>query len=97
MEDKKVLQKTRTTFNSFKIDPNSVLFSEEKIDNRLLKKLNKSKYVKDSEQLKRINLAEDKNCLDDGKVPDRADYVEEKLIGPFCTASTVLFNCFMLT
>ena len=37
---KKALQKARTLFNSLKFDPNSVLFSEEKIDNRLLKKLN---------------------------------------------------------
>ena len=47
MEDKKVLKEERTIFNSLKTDPNSVLFSEEKIDNRLLKKLKKSKYLKD--------------------------------------------------
>ena len=39
MEDKKVLKEARTIFNSLKTDPNSALFSEEKIDNRLLKKL----------------------------------------------------------
>ena len=39
MEDKKVLKEARTIFNSLKSDLNSVLFSEEKIDNRLLKKL----------------------------------------------------------
>ena len=61
MEDKKVLQKDRTIFNSLKTDPNSVLFSKEKIDNRLLKELNKSKYVKDFELLKLINLVDDKN------------------------------------
>ena len=60
MEDKKVLQKDRTIFNSLKIGPNSVLFSKEKIHNRLLKELNKSKYVKDSELLKLINLVDDK-------------------------------------
>ena len=47
MEDKEVLKEERTIFNSLKTDPNSVLFSEEKIDNRLLKKLKKSKYLKD--------------------------------------------------
>ena len=41
MEDKKVLKEIRTLFNSLKSDTNSVLFSEEKIDNRLLKKLKK--------------------------------------------------------
>ena len=39
IEDKKVLKEARTIFNSLKSDLNSVLFSEEKIDNRLLKKL----------------------------------------------------------
>ena len=38
MEDKKVLQKARTLFNRLKIDPVSVLFSEELLDKRLLKK-----------------------------------------------------------
>ena len=80
MEDKKVLQKARTIFNSLKIDPNSVLFLEEKIDNWLLKKLKKSKYVKDSELLKLINLANNKSFLDDGRVPNRADYVEKREI-----------------
>ena len=44
MEDKKLLKEARTLFNSLKIDPSSVLFSEERIDNKLLQKLKKSKY-----------------------------------------------------
>ena len=39
MEDKKLLKEAETLFNDLKIDPSSVLFSEERIDNRLLKKL----------------------------------------------------------
>ena len=39
MEDeKKLLQKAKNIFSSLKTDTNSVLFSEEKIDTRLLKK-----------------------------------------------------------
>ena len=38
MEDKKALQKAKNLFTSLKTNPNSVLFSEEKIDARLLKK-----------------------------------------------------------
>ena len=41
MEDKKILKETKNIFNSLKTDPNSVLFSEEIIDKRLLKKLKK--------------------------------------------------------
>ena len=38
MEDeKKLLQKAKNIFSSLKTDTNSVLFSEEKIDTRLLK------------------------------------------------------------
>ena len=45
-------------FTSLKTDPNSVLFSEEKIDERLFKKFKKSKYAKDSISLKIINLVD---------------------------------------
>ena len=39
MEDKrKLLQKAESIFSGLKTDPNIVLFSEEKIDNRLLKR-----------------------------------------------------------
>ena len=37
MEDKKILKESKSIFSSLKTDPNSVLFSEEKIDKRLLK------------------------------------------------------------
>ena len=47
MDNKNVLKEERTIFNSLKTDPNSVLSSEEKIDNRMLKKLKKTKYLKD--------------------------------------------------
>ena len=53
MEDKKkFLLKAKNLFKNLKTDPNSVLFSEEKIDNRLLKKAKKLKYDKDSLLLK---------------------------------------------
>ena len=37
MEDKKILKEAKSIFSSLKTDPNSVLFSEEKIGKRLLK------------------------------------------------------------
>ena len=43
MEDKKILKKAKNIFTALKTDSNSTLLSEEKIDNRLLKKLQKSK------------------------------------------------------
>ena len=48
MEDQKLTQKVRTIFTGLKTDLNSVLFFEEKMDERLLKKSKKSKYAKDS-------------------------------------------------
>ena len=80
MEDKKVLKKARTLFNRLKSDPVSVLFSEELLDKQLLQKLKKSKYTKDTELLKLINLADNKNFLDDNKLPNRTDYVEKREI-----------------
>ena len=58
IEDKKLIHKARDMFTSLKTDPNSVLFSEEKIDERLFKKFKKSKYAKDSILLKMINLVD---------------------------------------
>ena len=78
LEDKKVLQNARTLFNRLKIDPVSVLFSKELLDKRLLKKLKKSKYAKDTELLKLINLADNKNFLHNNKLPTRTDYVEKR-------------------
>ena len=65
MEDKKLIQKARNIFTSLKTGPNSVLFSEEKIDEQLFKKFKKAKYVKDSLFLKLILLAD--NRLEDEK------------------------------
>ena len=58
IEDKKLIHKARDMFTSLKTDPNSVLFSEEKIDERLFKKFKRSKYAKDSISLKIINLVD---------------------------------------
>ena len=80
MEDKKVLKEARTIFNSLKTDPNSVLFSEEKTDYRLLKKLKKLKCLKDTRLLKLILSADNKEFLDNDKVPTRTDYAEKREI-----------------
>ena len=80
MENKKLLKETKTFFNNLKTDLNSVLFSEERIDQRLLKKLKKLRYLKDSQLLKLILLADNKDFLDDDKTPTRADYVGKREI-----------------
>ena len=77
MENKKILKEARTVFNNLKTDPNSVFFSEERIDQRLLKKLEKSKDLKESQLLKLILFADNKDFLDDHKTQTRADYVEK--------------------
>ena len=46
MEDKEVLKEAKTIFNSLKTDLNSVSFSEEKIDMRLLEKTKKIEMLK---------------------------------------------------
>ena len=80
MENEKLLEKTKRLFDNLKIDPGSILFSEERIDNSLLKKLKKSKYVKDIELLKLVNLVDTKYFLDDDIVPTRVYYFEKREI-----------------
>ena len=77
MEDKKLPQKAKNILTRLETDSNSVLFSEEKIDPRLLKKFKKSKYVKDSLVLKLICLADNK-LDDEDKVLTRVYYVEKE-------------------
>ena len=77
MEDKIFLKQARSIFSSLIADPNSVLFSEEQIDKRLLKKLKKSKYEKDALLLKLILLA-DNNLDNEDKTPTRVDFVVVK-------------------
>ena len=78
MEDKKVLKKDRTLFNSLKTDPVSVLFAEELLDNWLLNKLKKSRYESDKQLFKLVNLADNKDFLSSKDIFTRVDYVEKR-------------------
>ena len=80
MDDQKVFKKAKTLFNSLRTDPVSVIFAEEFLDDRLLKKLKKSKYEVDKQLFKIVNLADSKNLLGDDKPPIRTDYVEKREI-----------------
>ena len=82
--EKKFLQKAKNIFKNLKTDPNSILFSEEKIDNRLVKKLKKSKYATVFLLLKLIGLVEQTQMM---KKKFQQEYIilkKEKLKGqPF--------------
>ena len=83
MENKpKTLQEAKNIFKKLKTEPNTVLFSEEKIDKPLFKKLKKSSYGKDNLLLKLINLVE--NDIDQinktNQIPTRTDYVTKREI-----------------
>ena len=80
MDDQKVFKKAKTLFNSLRTDPVSVIFAEEFLDDRLLKKLKKPKYEVDKQLFKIVNLADSKNLLGDDKPPTRTDYVEKREI-----------------
>ena len=61
----------------------SVLFTEDKINDRLFKNLEKSKYVKDKELVNFINNVEDLKAINktDSKIiPLRLDYFEKREI-----------------
>ena len=56
-----------------------MLFSEDKINKKLLKK--KSPYVRDKKLLKLINLLENNTGkINDVEIPTRGDYVEKREI-----------------
>ena len=57
MEDnKKDFKKARSIFDKLKTDPLGVAFAEEILNKKLLFKLKKSKYVKDKNFFKLLNL-----------------------------------------
>ena len=88
MEDQKnLLQKAKNISKTLKTDPSSFLFSEEKIDNSLVKKLKKSKYGKDYFLLKLIGFVE-QSIDNEDKVRIRVDDVEKREID----RSTTLYS-----
>ena len=67
-------------FDALKIDPSSVLFSEEILDKKLLNKLRKSKHETSTVFYKLVNLLDSKNVFNNNKAPTRTDYVEKREI-----------------
>ena len=55
--------KLEKLFNSLQTDSKSVLFTEEKLNDKLLKRLKKSTYKKDKEFVNDFNLLENKEDL----------------------------------
>ena len=94
----KALQERKNIFENLKADHKSALFSEDKINNKLSKKLEKSCYVRDKQLLKLNNLLEDDiDQINDNEIPMSVDYVEkEKSIGLRCIVLMVPFNSYML-
>ena len=56
------------------------MFSEEKLDNRLLKKLKKSRFAKDSLLLLKLVNPSEQKIDDEDKVPTRVDHIEKREI-----------------
>ena len=68
MDEKKEFKKAKNTFDALKVDPSSVLFSEEILDKKLLNKLRKSNYERDKLFYKLVNLLDKKNVFDEEKL-----------------------------
>ena len=77
------MDKLKKLFNKLQVDSKSVVFIQEQLNNKLLKKLKNSKYEKDTEFVNRFNLLEDKktdfnnNKNDVYSVPIKAEYVKK--------------------
>ena len=77
------MDKAKRLFNKFQTDSKNVLFIQEEINDKLLKKLKKSKYKIDKEFVNSFYLLVDKktdfNKKDDGRysIPIKAEYVQK--------------------
>ena len=81
METKKVdFKAARNAFDKLKLDPSSAAFAEEILDKKLLLKLKKSKYVKDKNFFKLVNLLEKNSVIFEPDSVKRTDYVEKREI-----------------
>ena len=73
--------KLKKLFNSLQIDSKSVSFTEEKLTDKLLKRLKKSTYKKDKEFVKDFNLLENKEDLfkqkDGYSIPIKAEFIDK--------------------
>ena len=83
MENKSnALQEAKNIFENLKTDTKGILFSEEKLNMRLLEKLKKSSYSKGKLFLKLINLIENDinqiNKTREDQIPARLDYVGKR-------------------
>ena len=77
------MEKVKKLFNKLLVDSKSVVFIQEQLNDKLLKKLKNSKYKKDKEFVNRFNLLEDKktdfnnNKNDVYSVPIKAEYIKK--------------------
>ena len=77
------LEQVKTFFEKLKTDVTSVIFIEEKINNRLLKKLKRSTYLEDKKLADLISAAENFDSVNKNNsktFPTRLHYVEKREI-----------------
>ena len=77
--DEKKFKKAKNMFDALRIEPLSVLFSEEILSKNLLNKL---KYETDKLFYKLVNWIDSKNDFNEYKTPTRVNYVEKREIDP---------------
>ena len=75
------LTSAKYTFSTLKIDPSSAAFAEKILDKKLFLKLKKSKYIKDKDFVKLVNLLENNVFFEQNLDVKRTDFVEKKEIG----------------
>ena len=77
------MDKLKKLFDSLQVDSKSALFVQDQLNDKLLKKLNKSKYIKDKEFVNSfdllVDIKADFNKKDDGRysIPLKAEYVQK--------------------
>ena len=79
MDGKKIDYKfAKDAFNMLKVDPSSIVFTEEILDKKLFLKLKKLRYAVDRQFFKVVNLLKNfKNVIFEPENVNRTDYVEK--------------------
>ena len=68
----------KDAFNKLKVDSQSAAFAEEILDKKLLVRLKKSKYSRDKQFFKNVNLLDKKSVIFNPESVNRTSFIEKR-------------------
>ena len=70
----------KDAFSKLKVDPRSAAFAKEILDKKLLARLKKSKYSRDKQFFKNVNLLDKKSVIFNPESVNRTDYLKKEIL-----------------